>query len=81
MNATYSGKSSGRPAIVIVDLVTEQITHVLVKEHHAFAISPSMSPESIGESAPDQIHLRRAWAELEHMDSSYRDRVRVVVTH
>jgi hypothetical protein len=67
-NATYSGKSSERPAIVIVNLMTEQITHVLVKEHHAPAISPLMPPEFIEESAPDQIHLRRAWAELEHMD-------------
>jgi hypothetical protein len=81
MNATYSGKSSGRPAIVIVDLVTDQITHVLFKEHQASAISLSMPPESIEESAPDQIHLRRAWAALEHMDSSYRDRVWVLATH
>jgi hypothetical protein len=80
MNATYSGKSSERPAIVIFDLVTERITHVPVKEHHASAISPLMPPESIDESAPDQVHLRRAWAELEHMDSSYRNSVWVTVT-
>jgi hypothetical protein len=39
-----------------------------------------MPPESIDESAPDQVHLRRAWAELEHMDSSYRNSVWVTVT-
>jgi hypothetical protein len=80
MNATHSGKASQPPAIVIVDLVTEQITRVPVKEHHAPAISFSMPPESVEEPVPDRIHLRRAWAELEHMDSSYQDRVWVAVT-
>jgi hypothetical protein len=68
MSTTCSGKSSGRPAIVIVNLVTEQITYVLVAEHHTPAVSPLLPPESIEESAPDQIHLRRTWAELEHIE-------------
>jgi hypothetical protein len=80
MNVSYSGRSGGRPAIVIVDLVTEQITHVPVKEHHLSALSFPMSPEFIEESAPDQIRLRRAWAELAQMDASYRNSVRVTVT-
>jgi hypothetical protein len=68
MSATYSGKSSKRPATVIVNLVTEQIAHVLVKEHHTPAVSPLLPPESIEESGQAQIHPRRTWAEPEHIE-------------
>jgi len=80
MNTTYSGRSNECPAIVIIDLVTEQITRVPVREHHASALSVSMFPEATEESAPDQIHLRRAWAELELMESSCRNSVWVTAT-
>jgi hypothetical protein len=59
MSTACSGKSSGRPAIVIVNLVTEQITFVLVTEHHTPAVSPLLPPESIEESGQAQIHPRR----------------------
>jgi uncharacterized protein YrrD len=58
----------GHSTVVIVNPVTEQLTHIVVRENHAPHVARLVPLEFIESSTPDQVRLRCTRAELEQMD-------------
>jgi hypothetical protein len=63
------GSSCGSSAAIVMNPVTEQVTHVVVKEKHAPHTQRLVPIDLVVETAPKHIELRCSPAELARMDA------------